>query len=86
MVLLAVDHDLHWTIISLMPMIALSLAEAISGNPKDTTFVSNQDLGRPCLRSSPLFKETPIRIDPLIRHHARHQCRPCFPGSLAVPF
>ncbi|KAH6907162.1 hypothetical protein BKA70DRAFT_1284221 [Coprinopsis sp. MPI-PUGE-AT-0042] len=53
MVLLSVGHELHWTIINLMPIIALALVETSWGNTKDTTLVSNKDLGCSCPCSSP---------------------------------
>ncbi|KAH6907763.1 hypothetical protein BKA70DRAFT_344105 [Coprinopsis sp. MPI-PUGE-AT-0042] len=42
MVLLAVDHGLHWTIINLMPIIALALAETIWGHMEAATLVPDK--------------------------------------------
>ncbi|KAH6888215.1 hypothetical protein BKA70DRAFT_66618 [Coprinopsis sp. MPI-PUGE-AT-0042] len=62
MVLLAVDHGLHWTIINLMPMIALALVETIWGHTEATTLASNKHLGCPCLCSSAPSRRCPTPL------------------------
>ncbi|KAH6876500.1 hypothetical protein BKA70DRAFT_241544 [Coprinopsis sp. MPI-PUGE-AT-0042] len=82
-VLLAVGHDLHWTIISLVPTIALSLADTILGHTKATIFGPTKDLGCPCLCSLAPSRRFPTAS--IVRRYRRHQYRLCLSGFLAVP-
>ncbi|KAH6907143.1 hypothetical protein BKA70DRAFT_1401099 [Coprinopsis sp. MPI-PUGE-AT-0042] len=56
-----IDHDLHWTVINLVPMIGLALAKTIWGQTEANALVSNKDLGLAATTSDPA---SPLPAEP----------------------